>query len=95
MIHSSGHVSFHPENMCDFQRGSEQKVMISTSGPAAEFRMPRMDAPSKVSMKGIGVSSKRSYQRPQMTEQVQKPKFGGQFRTQTSLSDPAEFEGVY
>ena len=38
-----------------------------------------MDAPSKVSMKGIGVSSKWSYQRPEMTEQVQKPKFWGQF----------------
>ena len=34
--------------------------------------MARMDAPSKVSMKGIGVSSKWSYQRPEMTKQVQK-----------------------
>ena len=41
--------------------------------------MARMDAPSKVSMKEIGVSSNWSYQRPEMTEQVQKPKFWGQF----------------
>ena len=32
-----GDVSFRPEKMCDYQRGSEQKVMISTSGPAAEI----------------------------------------------------------
>ena len=48
--------------------------------------MSRMDPPTKVSMKGIGVSSKRSRQRPVMTEQVQKPKFGRQFRTQVRHS---------
>ena len=48
--------------------------------------MVQMDAPSKVSMKGIRVSSKRSCQRPVMTEQVQKPKFWRQFRTQARHS---------
>ena len=28
---------FAQKKMCDYQRGSEQKVMISTSGPAAEI----------------------------------------------------------
>ena len=41
--------------------------------------MAQMDAPSKVSMKEIGVCSKWSYQKPEMTEQVQKPNFWGQF----------------
>ena len=45
-----------------------------------------MDAPTKVSMKGIGVSLKRSYQRPVMTEQVQKPKFWRQLRTEARHS---------
>ena len=51
-----------------------------------KFWMARMDVSSKVSMKGIGVSSKRSCQRPEMTEQVRKPRFGGQFRTQARHS---------
>ena len=50
--------------------------------------MARMDAPSKVSMKGIGVSSKWSYQRPKMTEQIPKTRFGGQFRTQALTVGP-------
>ena len=38
--------------------------------------MARMDAPSNVSMNGIGVSCKWSCQRPEMTEQVQSVGFG-------------------
>ena len=45
-----------------------------------KFRMARMDAPTKVSMKGISLSPKCSCQRPEMTQQVQKPWFLGQFR---------------
>ena len=45
--------------------------------------MARMDAPSKISMKGIGVSSKWSYQRPELTEQIPKLGFRDQFLTQS------------
>ena len=67
---------------------SQKKIASRHQAQRRKFRMSRMDAPSKVSMKGIGVSSKRSCQRPEMTQQVQKPWFWGQFRTQALTVGP-------
>ena len=67
-----------------------QKKGIPSRHPAQrrKFEITRMNAPSKVNMQEIGVSSKWSCQRLEFIEKVQKARFQGQIMNQALTLGP-------